>query len=117
LAALLLSKVGNQSRFDKDESGWTPFHIAASVGASQILTLMLNSLPEDQQEYIVNEANDINCTPLHYAGSKNHVECAKILLDSRSDYKAVDKYGQSVLHRAVGKNSRSFIEMLFEFDA
>ncbi|KJE90696.1 hypothetical protein, variant [Capsaspora owczarzaki ATCC 30864] len=89
-----------------DDSGWTPLHIAASVGNEGIV-----------RQLLVKHANPTNTTdskqtPLHYAASKNHLPVSKLLLEHGADANARDNTGASPLHRAAIKGHTAMCKAL-----
>lgn len=50
------------------QAGWTPLHIAASAGRTDIVRALLGKGAQ------LNSTNQVGCTPLHYAASKNKHE-------------------------------------------
>ncbi|KAF9153345.1 hypothetical protein BG015_003626 [Linnemannia schmuckeri] len=89
-------------------SGWTPLHIAASVGNVEITTLLLS------KDANVNTKTETGTTPLHYASSKNHLDVARILLDKGADPKLDDDNKQTPLHRAAVRGYTPLTKLLIE---
>ena len=53
----------------------------------------------------MNAVNEGKCTPLHNAAQYGHADVAKVLLQNGADVNAVDKFKQTALHLAVGKDT------------
>ncbi|EDO19204.1 hypothetical protein Kpol_1050p62 [Vanderwaltozyma polyspora DSM 70294] len=91
-----------------DNSGWTPFHIACSVGNLNIVKMLYErdvapdlGLPTAQ-----------GVTALHLAVSKKHNDVVKFLLDNGASVRVKDKKLQLPLHRAVSVGSMALVELL-----
>lgn len=91
---------------ERDEAGWTPLMIAASIGNQRICEMLINANPD------VNMANGIGCTALHYAASKNHPPVILMLLDHKADINKRDKYQGTALHRAASRGITPVVELL-----
>ncbi|KAI1630983.1 ankyrin repeat-containing domain protein [Biscogniauxia mediterranea] len=98
--ALMLAQ---QKSFDPDDdSGWTPLMIAASVKDGDAVVDLLLSRGAD--------------TALHFVASKNNLDVARKLFDSKppASARVRDKRGQYPLHRAAAIGSIPMLKLLLE---
>lgn len=92
-----------------DESGWTPLHIASSIGNLEIFEILMNHDPKPD----VNLQTITGQTPLHYAVSKNNYQICEILIVKyNASARIKDKRGQYPIHRAASIGSIKLIELL-----
>lgn len=91
-----------------DESGWTPFHIAASVGNLEMLQLLLSHDPKPD----VNLQTNNGSTPVHLATSKKNLDIVKELVKNGASVRTKDKKSQYPLHRAAAVGSLPLVEFL-----
>ncbi|CCD24568.1 Nas6p NDAI_0D02540 [Naumovozyma dairenensis CBS 421] len=91
----------------KDDSLWTPIHIASSVGNSNILKQLIEGRNVDLNLQTVQ-----GTTPIHLAVSKKHLQICKFLLENGASVRIKDKQGQLPLHRAASIGSMGLVEML-----
>lgn len=92
-----------------DESGWTPLHIACSVGNLEIFEISMNHDPKPD----VNLQTSTGQTPLHYAVSKNNYPiCETLIVKYGASARIKDKRGQYPIHRAASIGSTKLIELL-----
>lgn len=61
---------------------------------------------------IVDETNEFGFTPLHYAARYNHLEVAKVLIKAGAKVGWRDKWGRTVLHKAVRFAKDPFVNYL-----
>lgn len=92
----------------KDDSGWTPFHIACAVGNLNIV----NELYERVVKPDVNLQTNQGVTPLHLAVSKKHVSVCQFLIDHKASVRIKDKKQQLPIHRAAAIGSPVLVELL-----
>lgn len=104
--------LGRMDDFDinelKDESGWTPFHIACAVGNLHIVKELygLSTKPD------LNLATNQGITALHLAVSKKHPKICEFLLDNGASVRVKDKRSQLPIHRAAAIGSVGMVDML-----
>ena len=92
-----------------DEAGWTPVHIAASVGNLQILKQFVERVPRPDLDLQTKQG----VTALHLAVGKRHMELVKyLLLDEHVSTRIRDSKGQIALHRAAAVGSLKLVELL-----
>ncbi|KAL2199579.1 putative proteasome regulatory protein [Corynascus similis CBS 632.67] len=95
-----------------DDSGWTPFMIAASVKDSDKVADILLARGAD-----VNQTNNNGQTALHFLASKNNLDLARKLLEGHTPAASTrvrDKRGQYPLHRAAAVGSVPMINLLIK---
>lgn len=92
----------------KDESGWTPFHIACAVGNLYIV----NNLYERREKPDLNLQTNQGVTALHLAITKKHINVCEFLLEKGASVRIKDKRSQLPLHRAAAIGSMGMVEML-----
>lgn len=118
----------------RDENGWTPLHLAASIGAPPDVLLRLIDGGADIQAdpsplhvaadeatvrfllgqgVSVNARNAWGATHLHRAaGINENSEVIATLLDCGADIDARDKYDQTPLHLAARRNPNPWVSAL-----
>ncbi|CDF87824.1 probable Probable 26S proteasome regulatory subunit p28 [Zygosaccharomyces bailii] len=105
---LLLKMVDVSVDNYKDESGWTPFHIACAVGNLYIVT----NLYERHEKPDLNLPTNQGVTALHLAVSKKHTKICEFLLEKGASVRVKDKRSQLPLHRAAAIGSTSMVDLL-----
>lgn len=66
----------------------TPFMLAASLGRTNLLKAMLNTLTDEKSKHVVTTAVSMNNrTALDFALQEGHFETVKVILDNMPDYK------------------------------
>lgn len=91
-----------------DESGWTPFHIACSVGNYTIVEQLYNrDIKPD-----INLQTNQGTTALHLAVAKSHYSVIELLLENGANLQIKDKKNQIPLHRAAAIGSMKLVELL-----
>eukprot|EP00049_Salpingoeca_infusionum_P007935 m.128129 g.128129 ORF g.128129 m.128129 type:complete len:1073 (+) comp13865_c0_seq1:107-3325(+) len=111
LAKLLVEAGANPTV--SGEEGVTPIHLAAKYGSPDLLTLLLDSAPEDG----VNVTDDYQSTPLHFATLRVNMDCVRSLLQRGANIDAVDKQGETPLHIACIHGRTQVVSILLGFNA
>jgi 26S proteasome non-ATPase regulatory subunit 10 len=88
----------------QDNSGMTPFLIAASIGNEQIGQRLHKSNVK------LTTTNKV--TPLHYCASKNSLAFAELAIKLKCDVNAKDNLGQTPLFRASSGGHIQMIKLL-----
>ncbi|CAD1784717.1 similar to Saccharomyces cerevisiae YGR232W NAS6 Proteasome-interacting protein involved in the assembly of the base subcomplex of the 19S proteasomal regulatory particle (RP) [Maudiozyma barnettii] len=91
-----------------DDAGWTPVHIAASVGNLPIL----KELCEREIKPDLDLKTQQGITALHLAVSKTHYGIVEYLLANGASTRIKDKKGQLPLHRACAIGSTKMATLL-----
>lgn len=92
-----------------DDAGWTPLHIAASIGNLEVLKLLLNYEPKPD----VNLPTSTGVRPIHLAVAKKHIDAVKLLVeDYGASVRIKDNKGQYPIHRAASIGSVALVEFL-----
>ncbi|KAF5601890.1 ankyrin 3 [Fusarium pseudocircinatum] len=89
--------------------GDTALHFAVLQGHQSIMKYLLERDPN-----LIAVADGQSHTPLFSAVFRGSSSAVKILLDSRADLRALDTYGNSVLHHAVKTEKSSVIKLLLD---
>ena len=99
-----------------DDSGETPFEIAANSGKPETLHILLS-----RDAKLIEAVDSRKRTALHWACEWGNNDCVQFLLDHGSDIKAVDNRGSNALHIAITsgewKPSQSTTEILLKHTA
>ena len=61
---------------------------------------------------LVEEWDDAECQPLHYAAEHHSLDVARLLIDRKADIEVTDIYGHSALHVAADNNSVNVARLL-----
>ena len=94
-----------------DNSGWTPVHIAAAIGRSDILDVLLTHDPVPD----IDLATGSGTTALHLAVSKNHYDVVKQLIQKyHCSTRTKDKLGRTAMHRAAAIGSQPIVRTLVD---
>lgn len=94
-----------------DASGWTPVHIASSLGNLQILEELMKLQPTPD----INLATNQGTTSLHLAVSKNHYQLVeKLVIEYKCSCRSKDKNGFTGIHRAASIGSQPILRLLAE---
>lgn len=91
----------------QDEAGWTPFHIACSVGNFNIMSMLFDTLRAN-----LDLPTYQGVTALHLAVAKKHITICKYLLDHGASVRSKDKKSQLPLHRAAAVGSLALVDLL-----
>ncbi|KAL7663822.1 Uncharacterized protein ABC855_g3625 [[Candida] zeylanoides] len=95
----------------KDQSGWTPLHIAASVGNEVIFEELMKHDPKPDIDAVTNQGT----TVLHLACSKQKYEIAKLAIQTyKCKTRIKDKMGYTPLHRAASVGSTRIVDLLLK---
>ncbi|KAI4467780.1 ion transport protein [Holotrichia oblita] len=86
-----------------------PIHVAASIGAFDILKLLIN-----HGASVRVQCGTEKSTALHLAAADGDVECVKILLDAGADINARNHKNQTALHMAALSQSTEILEVLLK---
>ena len=90
------------------KDGWTPLHLAAWFGRSEVVRVLLDSKADVDATY------DNGWTPLHLAARQGHSEVVRVLLDAGADDNATDDNGRTPLHLAVEHNASETERVLLD---
>lgn len=103
----IMEKCGiDLGKCDWDER-WTTLHIAATLGAEELIQV-LGNVP-------VNAQNNRGQTALHIAVERNDVEFVRALLNLRNtDVSLIDSHGKTPLSRALGQCNVEITNLLQE---
>uniref|UniRef100_A0A3Q2Q280 Ankyrin 3 n=1 Tax=Fundulus heteroclitus TaxID=8078 RepID=A0A3Q2Q280_FUNHE len=93
---------------NRDNSGFTPLHIAAHYGNINVATLLLNR--GAAVDFMAR--NDI--TPLHVASKRGNSNMVKLLLDRGSKIDAKTKDGLTPLHCGARSGHEQVVEILLD---
>ncbi|KAI8551699.1 hypothetical protein RHMOL_Rhmol06G0206400 [Rhododendron molle] len=97
---------------EKNSKGDTPLHIAARVGDSLLVTLLINC---DLREGALELENGERNAALHGALGHRHQKVARILIDrNRSAWYSVNKEGKYVLYLAAEAGFVGLVKLLME---
>lgn len=91
-----------------DDAGWTPLHIAASIGNLEIIELLVKREPAPD----LNLATNNGQTVIHLSVSKNFFETTNYFLKNGASARLKDKKGQTPLFRAAAAGSLRLINLL-----
>ncbi|KAF5687352.1 ankyrin protein 3 [Fusarium denticulatum] len=89
--------------------GDTALHFAVLQGHQSIMKYLLERDPN-----LITVADGQSHTPLFSAVFRGSSSAVKLLLDRRADLRALDTYGNSVLHHAVKTEKSSVIKLLLD---
>ncbi|EXA40276.1 hypothetical protein FOVG_09172 [Fusarium oxysporum f. sp. pisi HDV247] len=90
-------------------SGDTALHFAVLQGHQRIMKYLLERDPN-----LITVADGQSHTPLFSAVFRGSPSAVRLLLDRRADLRALDTYGNSVLHHAVNTEKSSVIKLLLD---
>ncbi|XP_067425609.1 ankyrin repeat domain-containing protein 35 [Emydura macquarii macquarii] len=91
--------------------GQSAFHLAASKGLTECLTILLS------QEAEVNEKNDDGSTALHLSTIACQPQCVKVLLQHGANEDCVDGENRTPLHWAASSGCASSVLLLCDHEA
>ncbi|XP_066218180.1 ankyrin repeat domain-containing protein 35 isoform X1 [Saccopteryx leptura] len=94
-----------------DLNGQSPFHLAASKGLTECLTILLANGAD------INSKNEDGSTALHLATISCQPQCVKVLLQHGANEDAVDAENRSPLHWAASSGCASSVLLLCDHEA
>ncbi|KAM4871677.1 ankyrin repeat domain-containing protein 35 [Thomomys bottae] len=109
VAALASRKSARPTKLDS--SGQSPFHLAASKGLTECLTILLENGAD------INSKNEDGSTALHLATISCQPQCVKVLLQHGANEDAVDVENRSPLHWAASSGCASSVLLLCDHEA
>ncbi|XP_074044730.1 ankyrin repeat domain-containing protein 35 isoform X2 [Macrotis lagotis] len=109
VAALASRKTARPTKLDSQ--GQSPFHLAASKGLTECLTVLLANGAE------INSKNEDGSTALHLATISCQPQCVKVLLQHGANEDAVDGENRSPLHWAASSGCASSVLLLCDHEA
>ncbi|XP_038624219.1 LOW QUALITY PROTEIN: ankyrin repeat domain-containing protein 35 [Tachyglossus aculeatus] len=109
VAALASRKTARPTKLDVH--GQSPFHVAASKGLTECLTVLLANGAE------INTKNEDGSTALHLATISCQPQCVKVLLQHGANEDAVDGENRSPLHWAASSGCASSVLLLCDHEA
>ncbi|XP_048207867.1 LOW QUALITY PROTEIN: ankyrin repeat domain-containing protein 35 [Perognathus longimembris pacificus] len=109
VAALASRKAARPTKLDS--SGQSPFHLAASKGLTECLTILLANGAD------INSRNEDGSTALHLATISCQPQCVKVLLQHGANEDAVDAENRSPLHWAASSGCASSVLLLCDHEA
>ncbi|KAB0396692.1 hypothetical protein E2I00_003660, partial [Balaenoptera physalus] len=109
VAALASKKSARPTKLDSN--GQSPFHLAASKGLTECLTILLANGAD------VNSKNEDGSTALHSATISCQPQCVKVLLQHGANEDAVDVENRSPLHWAAFSGCASSVLLLCDHEA
>ncbi|XP_075055694.1 serine/threonine-protein phosphatase 6 regulatory ankyrin repeat subunit C isoform X4 [Mixophyes fleayi] len=93
---------------------WTPLHVAAASGNTDVLHLLIDS---SERPDITDVTDALGQTPLMLAVMNGHVDCVHLLLEKGATVDAGDKRGRTTLHRASVTGCEDCVGALLDHDA
>nr|XP_021483826.1 ankyrin repeat domain-containing protein 35 [Meriones unguiculatus] len=109
VAALASRKSARPTKLDSN--GQSPFHLAASNGLTECLTILLANGAD------INSKNEDGSTALHLATISCQPQCVKVLLQHGANEDAVDAENRSPLHWAASSGCASSVLLLCDHEA
>ncbi|ELK29857.1 Ankyrin repeat domain-containing protein 35 [Myotis davidii] len=109
VAALASRKSSRPTKLDAN--GQSPFHLAASKGLTECLTILLANGAD------INSKNEDGSTALHLATISCQPQCVKVLLQHGANEDAVDAENRSPLHWAASSGCASSVLLLCDHEA
>ncbi|XP_063481966.1 ankyrin repeat domain-containing protein 35 isoform X1 [Symphalangus syndactylus] len=109
VAALASRKSARPTKLDSN--GQSPFHLAASKGLTECLTILLANGAD------INSKNEDGSTALHLATISCQPQCVKVLLQHGANEDAVDAENRSPLHWAASSGCASSVLLLCDHEA
>ncbi|XP_036894986.1 ankyrin repeat domain-containing protein 35 [Sturnira hondurensis] len=109
VAALASRKSARPTKLDSN--GQSPFHLAASKGLTECLTILLANGAD------INSKNEDGSTALHLATISCQPQCVKVLLQHGANEDAMDGESRSPLHWAASSGCASSVLLLCDHEA
>ncbi|XP_015362577.1 ankyrin repeat domain-containing protein 35 [Marmota marmota marmota] len=109
VAALASRKSARPTKLNSN--GQSPFHLAASKGLTECLTILLANGAN------INSKNEDGSTALHLATISCQPQCVKVLLQHGANEDAVDAENRSPLHWAASSGCASSVLLLCDHEA
>ncbi|XP_023390603.1 ankyrin repeat domain-containing protein 35 [Pteropus vampyrus] len=109
VAALASRKSARPTKLDSN--GQSPFHLAASKGLTECLTILIANGAD------INSKNEDGSTALHLATISCQPQCVKVLLQHGANEDAVDAENRSPLHWAASSGCASSVLLLCDHEA
>ncbi|XP_012863931.1 ankyrin repeat domain-containing protein 35 [Echinops telfairi] len=109
VAALASRKSAQPTKLDSN--GQSPFHLAASKGLTECLTILLANGAD------INSKNEDGSSALHLATISCQPQCVKVLLQHGANEDAVDADNRSPLHWAASSGCASSVLLLCDHEA
>lgn len=109
VAALASRKSARPTKLDSN--GQSPFHLAASKGLTECLTILLANGAD------INSKNEGGSTALHLATISCQPQCVKVLLQHGANEDAVDVENRTPLHWAAFSGCASSVVLLCDHEA
>ncbi|KAG8517611.1 Ankyrin repeat domain-containing protein 35, partial [Galemys pyrenaicus] len=109
VAALVSRKSARPTKLNSN--GQSPFHLAASKGLTECLTVLLANGAD------INSRNEDGSTALHLATISCQPQCVKVLLQHGANEDAVDVENRSPLHWAASSGCASSVLLLCDHEA
>ncbi|XP_011229781.2 ankyrin repeat domain-containing protein 35 isoform X2 [Ailuropoda melanoleuca] len=109
VAALASRKSARPTKLNSN--GQSPFHLAASKGLTECLTILLVNGAD------INSKNEDGSTALHLATISCQPQCVKVLLQHGANEDAVDAENRSPLHWAASSGCASSVLLLCDHEA
>ncbi|MGH9609087.1 MAG: ankyrin repeat domain-containing protein [Bryobacteraceae bacterium] len=98
---------------EHSSDGWTPLHLAAFFGHTELAKGLLNrGMQVDQRS-----TNPMKNTPLHAAAAGGQIEVMRLLLENGADASAQQHGGWTALHTAAQTGNRAMFELLLAHGA
>lgn len=95
-----------------DASGWTPLHIASSLGNIPIFETLMLTIPKPDIDLAT---TTLGTTPLHLAVSKGHLSLVRDIVEKYGAKVLVkDKRGATAVHRAASIGSIPILQILYD---
>jgi len=88
-------KESSLSLDEYDSAGWTPALLAAGMGLSQVLSVLINSGAD------YNKSSRDGAIPIIVAAQNGHLESVKKLVDANADVNKQDQYGKTAIELAL----------------